>query len=200
MLLQHSALHVQVGGHAMLMQQQGIPGQSGHPGQLDNQQLLQNSQLQNAQLQNSQLGYYMPQQQPQQQQLTPHQQQETYQQNWQLGQTLSQQSPLGLSSGLTYVGASLEVESALKAAHEAYRKSEFMQALQLCHTVRCITLASVMTSTAEALTGIACFNLFLQYRVDLAKLVWAPTDIPDACEQDGSAAADWSHILSAGQL
>lgn len=153
MLLQHSALHVQVGVHAMLMQQQGIPGQSGHPGQLDNQQLLQNSQLQNAQLQNSQLGYYMPQQQPQQQQLTPHQQQETYQQNWQLGQTLSQQPLLGLSSGLTYVGASLEVESALKAAHEAYRKSEFMQALQLCHTVRCISLAFVMTSTAEALTG-----------------------------------------------
>ena len=136
----------------MLMQQQGIPGQSGHPGQLENQQLLQNSQLQNAQLQNSQLGYYMPQQQPQQQ-LTPHQQQETYQQNWQLGQTLSQQPPLGLSSGLTYVGASLEVESTLKAAHEAYRKSEFMQALQLCHTVCRISLATVMTSTAETLTG-----------------------------------------------
>jgi hypothetical protein len=82
----------------------------------------------------------MPQQQPHQQQLTPHQQQETYQQNWQLGQTLSQQPPLGLSSGLTYVGASPEVESALKAAHEAYRKSEFMQALQLCHAVRCKSL------------------------------------------------------------
>lgn len=121
--------HVQVGGHTMLMQQQqqGIPGQSGHPGQLDNQQLMQNSQL----------GYYIPQQPPQQQQqqLTPHQQQETYQQNWQLGQTLSQQQPIGLSSGLTYVGVSPEVESALKAAHEAYRKSEFMQALQLCHAV-----------------------------------------------------------------
>ena len=116
----------------MLMQHQqgGIPGQPGPPGQLDNQQLLQSSQL----------GYYIPQPQPQpQQQLTSHQQQETYQQNWQLGQTLSQQPQLGLSSeslGLTYVGnASPEVESVLKAAHEAYRKSEFMQALQLCHAV-----------------------------------------------------------------
>lgn len=135
-------------------QQQGMQGHSGHPQQPENQQLLQNSQLmqnsqfvqnpqllQNSQLMaNSQLGYYIPQQQQQQQQqlqqLTPHQQQETYQQNWQLGQTLSQQPPLNLSSGLTYVGASPEVESALKAAHEAYRKSEFMQALQLCHAVR----------------------------------------------------------------
>ncbi len=117
----------------MLMQHQqgGIPGQPTHPEQLDNQQLLQGSQL----------GYYIPQPQPQQQQLTSHhQQQEAYQQNWQLGQTLSQQPPLGLSSeslGLTYVGsASPEIESVLKAAHEAYRKSEFMQALQLCHAVR----------------------------------------------------------------
>ena len=116
----------------MLLQHQqgGIPGQPTHPGQLDNQQLLQGSQL----------GYYIPQPQPQQQQLTSHhQQQEAYQQNWQLGQTLSQQPPLGLSSeslGLTYVGsASPEIEGVLKAAHEAYRKSEFMQALQLCHAV-----------------------------------------------------------------
>ena len=119
----------------MLMQHQqgGIPGQPGHPGQLDNQQLLQSSQL----------GYYIPQPQQPQQQLTSHQQQDTYQQNWQLGQTLSQQPPLGLSSeslGLTYVGGtSPEVESVLKAAHEAYRKSEFMQALQLCHAVSLVS-------------------------------------------------------------
>ena len=142
-------MNVQVGTSALMLQpqQQGVQGHSGHPRQLENHQLMQNSQLvpnpqlvQNSQLMaNSQLGYYIPQQQQQQQQqhqLTPHQQQETYQQNWQLGQTLSQQPPLNLSSGLTYVGASPEVESALKAAHEAYRKSEFMQALQLCHAVR----------------------------------------------------------------
>ena len=120
----------------MLLQHQqgGIPGQPTHPGQLDNQQLLQGSQL----------GYYIPQPQPQQQQLTSHhQQQEAYQQNWQLGQTLSQQPPLGLSSeslGLTNVGsASPDIESVLKAAHEAYRKSEFMQALQLCHAVSLVS-------------------------------------------------------------
>lgn len=39
-----------------------------------------------------------------------------------------------------YLGLPSEVENVLKDAHEAYRKGEFMQALQLCHAV-CIHLS-----------------------------------------------------------
>ena len=54
-----------------------------------------------------------------------------------MGQMLSQatqsmvQGP-GLQS---YAGVSAEVENILKEAHEAYRKGEYMQALQLSHAV-----------------------------------------------------------------
>jgi hypothetical protein len=52
-----------------------------------------------------------------------------------LGQ-LSQAQSLAAIGSKGFIGSTPETESILKEAHEAYRKGDYMQALQLCHAVR----------------------------------------------------------------